>query len=166
MDTQEKVDSLWIAPRVCLMPLVQIQQVKKYFGQKQALGGLSLQLEKGEQYAVCGESGSGKSTLLYLMGGLDRPSSGEIIVNGQNLCSMNDERLALHRNRFVCFVFQFLFLLSSMNCLDNILLSGRITGMKKDTLQKKAEEMIYEFKKSFRTSQKAGPGTILHIGRL
>ena len=124
--------------------LVKIQQVKKYFGHKQALGGLSLQLEKGEQYAVCGESGSGKSTLLYLMGGLDRPSSGEIIINGQNLCSMNDERLALHRNRFVGFVFQFHFLLSSMNCLDNILLPGRIAGMKRDPLQKTAEEMADE----------------------
>ncbi|MCY4523156.1 MAG: ABC transporter ATP-binding protein [Halobacteriovoraceae bacterium] len=111
------------------MALVQFKDVKKYYGPHKAHSGVSLSLDANSQYVVCGASGSGKSTLLYLMGGLDRPTAGSIEVDGRELSSFDDEALAAHRNRFIGFVFQFHFLLSSMNCLDNILLPGRIAGV-------------------------------------
>ena len=123
------------------MVLVELESVKKSFGPHCALAGVSLGLDRDCQYVICGASGSGKSTLLYLMGGLDRPSSGSIVVGGKNLSKMSDEALAGYRNRFVGFVFQFHFLLSSMNCLDNVLLPGRIAGVEINPLLQFVKEL-------------------------
>lgn len=108
------------------MTLIQIKNIKKSFGSFQALKDVSLNFTQGEHYAIKGSSGSGKSTLLYLLGGLDRPSSGEIFIEEEKLFDMNDADLSIYRNRYVGFVFQFHFLLSSLNCLDNILLPAQI----------------------------------------
>ena len=108
------------------MSFVRIENVKKDFSGVEVLKGISFDLKKGKQYVVRGPSGSGKSTLFYLLGGLDRPSSGNIFIGEKNLYQMDDEELASFRNKFVGFVFQFHFLLPSMNCKDNILLPARI----------------------------------------
>lgn len=110
------------------MSFVVVKDVKKTFAKAHALNGVTVEFEAGEQYVIKGASGSGKSTLLYLIGGLDRASSGEISVGGKNLFKLGDESLALYRNNFVGFIFQFHFLLPSMNCLDNILLPAKIGG--------------------------------------
>lgn len=102
----------------------------KEYGQFKALGGVSLTFNKGGHYAIQGASGSGKSTLLYLLGGLDRASSGSIFFEGKELGKMNDASLARYRNRVVGFVFQFHFLLPSMTCQENILLPARLAGLK------------------------------------
>jgi lipoprotein-releasing system ATP-binding protein len=99
----------------------------KSFSNTKVLKGINLKVEKGEQYVIKGASGSGKSTLLYLLGGLDRPDSGVISVNGESLNNYSDEQLAQYRNEKIGFVFQFHFLLSSMNCLDNILLPASLS---------------------------------------
>ncbi len=117
------------------MSFVEVKDVKKTFAKAHALNGVTVDFEAGEQYVIRGASGSGKSTLLYLIGGLDRASSGEISVGGKNLFTLGDEALALYRNNFVGFIFQFHFLLPSMNCLDNILLPAKIGG--KDTAKAK-----------------------------
>lgn len=109
--------------------IIKIENVKKTYTKSQALRGVSITMHEGEEYLIRGASGSGKSTLLYLLGGLERPSEGKVIVNQKNLVDLSDEDLALYRNRYVGFVFQFHFLLSSMNCLDNILLPSRLGGM-------------------------------------
>ena len=106
--------------------IVLIKNVKRWYGNSHALNGVNLSLLEREEYVIQGASGSGKSTLLYLLGGLDRPTDGEVIVNNQNLALLSDEDLAIYRNRYVGFVFQFHFLLPSMNCLDNILLPTRL----------------------------------------
>jgi ABC-type lipoprotein export system ATPase subunit len=106
--------------------ILSLNNVKKWYGNSHALNGVTLTLQAGEEYVIRGASGSGKSTLLYLLGGLDRPTEGEVIVDGKNLAILDDEELALYRNTYVGFVFQFHFLLPSMNCLDNILLPGRL----------------------------------------
>ncbi len=111
------------------MALVQIKNVSKNFGKVNALTSIDTHFEEGKHYVIRGASGSGKSTLLYLIGGLDRPSSGDIIVAGKNISRLGDEELASYRNRFVGFVFQFHFLLPTMNCMDNILLPSRIGGI-------------------------------------
>ncbi|MBL7664892.1 MAG: ABC transporter ATP-binding protein [Bacteriovoracaceae bacterium] len=127
------------------MSLIELSGVFKSFGQTQVLNAVNLQIDKGEQCALVGASGSGKSTLLYLLGGLDRPSQGVIKVDGKDLSKMNDSDLAVYRNQFVGFVFQFHFLLPSMSCLNNILLPTRIGGgdiqESKKTSEKLAETL-------------------------
>jgi ABC-type lipoprotein export system ATPase subunit len=112
------------------MSFLKVENVTKVYGQLKALNGLNLNFEKGKQYAIVGASGSGKSTLLYLMGGLDQPSQGDICIEGRSLKEMSDKELAQYRNEMVGFVFQFHFLLPSMNCMNNILLPSRI-GMRR-----------------------------------
>ena len=109
--------------------IIEIRNVKKCFDNFHALNGVSYKLSTCEKYVIKGASGSGKSTLLYLLGGLDRPTEGEIIVDGKDLASLSDKELAKYRNLFVGFVFQFHFLLPSMNCLNNILLPSHIAGL-------------------------------------
>ena len=91
-------------------------------------------MNEGEEYLIRGASGSGKSTLLYLLGGLDRPTEGSVVVNQKNLNSLSDDELALYRNRYIGFVFQFHFLLPSMNCLDNLLLPARLAGLSSEEI--------------------------------
>ncbi len=112
------------------MSLVEIKGLEKKYGKTQVLRGINISLEENEQCALVGSSGSGKSTLLYLLGGLERADNGTIEIGNQNLEKMSDENLAYFRNRYVGFVFQFHFLLSSMNCLNNILLPARIGNVK------------------------------------
>lgn len=112
-----------------MIPLIEIQNVTRQFGEFRALNDLNLNLYAGHEYVIQGASGSGKSTLLYLLGGLDKANSGKILVDKKNIFELTEEELALYRNRFVGFVFQFHFLLPSMTCLDNILLPGRLSGL-------------------------------------
>ena len=123
------------------MSFIILSNVEKSFGQTKVLSHLNLRIESKELVAIRGASGSGKSTLLYLLGGLDHPTSGKVIIDNKNLTSMNDEELAFFRNSNVGFVFQFHFLLPSMNCRDNILLPGRIGGKNLDTIEKEIEEL-------------------------
>lgn len=118
------------------MSLITLTNIEKHYGSVQVLNNINLSIESGELVALRGASGSGKSTLLYLLGGLDSPSNGNICVNHKDLTLLNDEELAQYRNTHVGFVFQFHFLLPSMNCLDNILLSARIGGHKVKNVEK------------------------------
>ena len=118
------------------MSLVKVENVHKSFNKVHALAGVSLTLENDAKYVIQGASGSGKSTLLYLMGGLDRPTKGMISIEGKNLSEYDDESLALYRNIYVGFVFQFHFLLPSMTCKNNILLPSKINGEKLVDLEK------------------------------
>lgn len=110
------------------MSFIRLEKVEKNFGKTKVLRGISFTIQDRELVSIRGASGSGKSTLLYLLGGLDTPSSGSVIIDNQNLTSKSDEELAQFRNSSVGFVFQFHFLLPSMTCRDNILLPGRIGG--------------------------------------
>ncbi len=123
------------------MALIEVRSVVKSYGKLKALDKLSLNFEERSQYAIQGASGSGKSTLLYLIGGLDRPSKGSIVVEGSNLADLGDQELAEYRNRFVGFVFQFHFLLPSMNCLKNILLPAEIGGRETSCLRKNVVDL-------------------------
>jgi lipoprotein-releasing system ATP-binding protein len=110
------------------MSFIQLNELKRHYGSVKAVNGVSLSFDQGEQCAIQGASGSGKSTLLYLLGGLDRPSSGEIFIEGEALSRLSDQGLAEYRNRWVGFVFQFHFLLPSMSAWENILLPAKIGG--------------------------------------
>ncbi|MFA5583479.1 MAG: ABC transporter ATP-binding protein [Bacteriovoracaceae bacterium] len=110
------------------MSFIRLENVEKKFGQTSVLQGINLEIADRELVAIRGASGSGKSTLLYLLGGLDVPTTGNVIINNKNLSKLSDKNLADFRNQNVGFVFQFHFLLPSMTCLDNILLPARISG--------------------------------------
>ncbi len=123
-------------------PIIKIENVKKFYKQSRALNGVTFTMNEGEEYLIRGASGSGKSTLLYLLGGLDRPSEGQVIVNQKNLADLSDEDLAIYRNRYVGFVFQFHFLLPSMNCLNNLLLPARLAGLSNAETQLVQERVV------------------------
>jgi lipoprotein-releasing system ATP-binding protein len=118
------------------MSFIRLEQVEKSFGKTKVLQGINLEVDEKELVALRGASGSGKSTLLYLLGGLDRASTGKVLVNNKNLASMTDEELASFRNNSVGFVFQFHFLPPSMTCKENILLPGRIGGHEMSKVEK------------------------------
>lgn len=112
------------------MSFIKVENIYKSFGSTQVLNGISFEVNQGDQVALQGMSGSGKSTLLYILGGLDTATSGEIEIDNLKIENLSDEELAIFRNQSVGFVFQFHFLLPSMNCLDNMLLPAKIGGVK------------------------------------
>ena len=126
-----------------MKPFIQLQGVTKEYGQTRVLRGLDLEIAKGELVAIRGASGSGKSTLLYLLGGLERPNHGNVIISGQSLVGLDDETLANYRNNSVGFIFQFHFLLPSLNALGNILLPARIAGKLTPEVEKRALELCH-----------------------
>lgn len=122
------------------MSFIEVNNVFKSYGNTEVLRGISLKIEQGTQCAIQGMSGSGKSTLLYILGGLDQSQKGEVIVGGQNLSTLNDEALAKFRNKSVGFVFQFHFLLPSLNCMENILLPAKLGNFSLKDIKKRVNE--------------------------
>ena len=118
------------------MKILEVKNLRKEYGQGEtlvkALDGVNLSVEKGEFLAVVGSSGSGKSTLLHMMGGLDVPTSGEVIVDGRNLAKMKDEQLTIFRRRNIGFVFQSYNLVPMLNVMENITLPVGLDGKKAD----------------------------------
>ena len=114
------------------MSILQTIDLKKYYGTEpnitRALDGVSLAVEQGEFVAVVGTSGSGKSTLLNMMGGLDIPTSGSVIVRGQELAKKNDEELTIFRRRNIGFIFQNYNLVPILNVYENIVLPVELDG--------------------------------------
>lgn len=106
------------------------------------LTAVNLQVMPGEMIAIVGASGSGKSTLLHLLGGLDRPSSGEVIVAGQNLAQLNEKAKSRLRNHSLGFVYQFHHLLPEFTALENVCIPLLIRGLKTDETVSRAKEMI------------------------
>lgn len=108
------------------------KNLKKYYGEKdtltKALDGVNLQVEKGEFLAVVGASGSGKSTLLHMLGGLDIPTSGDVIVEGKKLADLSSEELTIFRRRQIGFVFQNYNLVPILNSYENIVLPIELDG--------------------------------------
>jgi lipoprotein-releasing system ATP-binding protein len=110
----------------------------------EVLKGIDLAVEPGELVAVVGPSGSGKSTLLHLLGALDKPDRGVVVIGGQRLAGLSGARLAGFRNRMIGFVFQFHQLLPDFTALENVLLPGRIAGSEPRRLLARAEDLLAE----------------------
>lgn len=108
------------------MEMLKVENLTKIYGKGTtkvvALDNVSLTVEKGEFVAIVGASGSGKSTLLHLIGGVDRPTSGKVYINGQDIFALNDDKLAIFRRRHVGLIYQFYNLLPILNVKENILL--------------------------------------------
>lgn len=126
------------------MSILQTTDLKKYYGSEpnitRALDGVNFSVEEGEFVAVVGTSGSGKSTLLHMMGGLDTPTSGSVMIQSKELAKMNEEQLAIFRRRNIGFVFQNYNLIPMLNVYENIILPVELDG---DTVdQKFADEVV------------------------
>ena len=122
--------------------MISIENLTKSFGDLQVLKGVSLNIKKGEVISIVGPSGAGKTTLLQLIGTLDRPSSGTICFNGEELGKMNESRLATFRNRHIGFVFQFHQLLPEFTALENIIIPALIAGRKRKEAENEAMELL------------------------
>ena len=118
------------------MTVLETRDLKKYYGAGdtlvKALDGVDLQVENGEFVAIVGTSGSGKSTLLHMLGGLDRPTSGSVTVDGKNIFSLKDEALTIFRRRKIGFVFQSFNLVPVLTVRENIVLPIQLDGGKVD----------------------------------
>jgi len=119
------------------MTILETQDLKKYYGTGdttvKALDGINLTVENGEFVAIVGTSGSGKSTFLHMLGGLDRPSSGTVIVDGKPIFALKDEELTIFRRRKIGFVFQNYNLVPVLNVYENIVLPIQLDGNEPDT---------------------------------
>ena len=118
------------------MGIVEAREIKKYYGSGEArvkaLDGISLSVRKGEFVAIVGSSGSGKTTLLNMLGGLDGPDSGEVIIDGKRLNDFSDDELTVFRRRKIGFIFQQYNLLPMLNVWENIILPVKMDGLKAD----------------------------------
>ncbi len=110
----------------------------------EVLKGIDLEIYEGEIVAIMGPSGVGKSTLLHILGVLDRPSSGRVLINGVDIFHFNDSALADYRNKTVGFVFQFHHLLPEFSALENVMLPGMIAGINQSIIRKRAIELLTE----------------------
>ena len=126
--------------------MITLTQVSKVFEGKRkakALENISLQVGRGELVAIVGPSGSGKSTLLNLIGGLDRPTSGSIAIEGQNLADLPDDDLTRVRRDKIGFIFQFFNLLPTLNCLENVALPLHLRRWTRPKIQERAKELLH-----------------------
>ena len=114
------------------MELMQIQHLSKVYGQGEnqvrAVDDISFTVEKGEFLAIIGPSGSGKSTLLHILGGVDRPTSGKVFVDGQDVYAQNEDQLAIFRRRQVGLIYQFYNLIPVLNVGENMTLPVLMDG--------------------------------------
>ncbi len=106
------------------------------------LNGINITIEKGEMVAVTGESGAGKSTLLHILGGLDKPTRGEVFIGSINLGSKTERELALLRNKKIGFVFQFHYLLDDFTALENVMMPLLVAGKPSKDAKKRAELIL------------------------
>src|SRR5881628_2161956 len=125
--------------------MIWLTHVSKIFDGKRkatALEDIDLQIDKGHMVSIVGPSGSGKSTLLNLIGGLDRPTSGDIRIDGENLSELSDDDLTRVRRDKIGFVFQFFNLLPTLNCLENVALPLHLRKWPRKKIEERAKELL------------------------
>ena len=144
------------------MNILSVRNLKKYYNTGEntvkALDGIDLDICKGEFLAVVGTSGSGKSTLLHMLGGLDNPTSGEVIIDGKNISGLSRDELTVYQRRKIGFVFQNYNLLPLMNVYENIVLPIKLDGIKPDNdyIEEILKLLKLEDKKYFMPNQLSG----------
>ncbi len=121
--------------------MIQVKQVYKQYGELMVLKGIDLHINKSEILCITGSSGAGKTTLLQLMGSLDRPTRGEILIHGVAINALSSKNAANFRNQKIGFVFQFHHLLPEFDALENICIPALIKGDRNNDARKKAEEL-------------------------
>ena len=122
--------------------MIEIKGVTKSFGSLQVLKGIDLCIEKGEIVSIVGPSGAGKTTLLQILGTLDKPDSGSVVVDGIETSTLSTNKLSEFRNKHLGFVFQFHQLLPEFTATENIMIPAYIAGMKNKEAYNRAEELL------------------------
>ena len=122
--------------------MIEIRNITKSFGSLQVLKGISLHINKGEVVSIVGPSGAGKTTSLQIMGTLDKPDQGEIVIDGIDVSRMSTKKLSDFRNTHIGFIFQFHQLLPEFTAIENIMIPAFIAGKSHREAKKKAEELL------------------------
>ena len=134
--------------------MIQLEGITKSFGSLHVLKGIDLTINKGEVVSIVGPSGAGKTTLLQIMGTLDKPDSGRIVLNGTEVNRLKGKELSAFRNKEIGFVFQFHQLLPEFTALENVMIPALIQGVSASEAKKKAREMLDFLGLSERASHK------------
>jgi lipoprotein-releasing system ATP-binding protein len=122
--------------------MIEIRNIKKSFGSLEVLKGIDLTIEKGEVVSIVGPSGAGKTTLLQIMGTLDQPDAGSVLINDIDTTQLSQKKLSDFRNRHIGFVFQFHQLLPEFTALENIMIPAYIAGASNKAARQRAEELL------------------------
>jgi len=140
--------------------MIQVRNLNKSFqggmGEVTVLRGIDLDIARGERVAVVGASGAGKTTLMHILGGLDRPSQGEVFFEGQDILSLKGQELDRFRNSTIGFVFQFHQLLPEFSALENVMMPALIAGQRRRSAAETAEELLGEVGLGHRLTHKPG----------
>lgn len=134
--------------------MIQLEGITKSFGRLQVLKGIDLEIAKGEVVSIVGPSGAGKTTLLQIMGTLDKPDSGRIVLNGTEVNRLKEKELSAFRNREIGFVFQFHQLLPEFTAVENVMMPALIQGQPMGTARKEALDILAFLGLSERASHK------------
>ena len=122
--------------------MIEVQDIHKSFGALEVLKGVNLRVKKGEIVAIVGKSGAGKTTLLQIIGTLDRPTKGKVLIEGNDVFALNDRDLAAFRNRHIGFIFQFHQLLPEFTALENVCIPAMIARGKESDYRPRAEKLL------------------------
>ena len=122
--------------------MIEVKEIEKSYGSLQVLKKVSLTIERSKVVTIVGPSGAGKSTLLHIVGTLDRPDRGEVVIDGVNLSQLNDDKLAEFRNRHIGFVYQFHHLLPEFTALENVAMPALIAGKNRKEAFGRANELL------------------------
>ena len=122
--------------------MIEVRDITKSFGSLQVLKGINLQINKGEVVSIVGPSGAGKTTLLQIIGTLDKPDNGTVIVDGVDVGGLSAKKLSDFRNQHLGFVFQFHQLLPEFTAIENVMIPAYIAGTKHAEARKRAEELL------------------------
>ncbi|MCW3076996.1 MAG: Lipoprotein-releasing system ATP-binding protein LolD [Bacteroidetes bacterium] len=134
--------------------MIVAKNIHKKYNDLEILKGVYLEINQGEVVSIVGTSGAGKTTLLTILGTLDRPNTGEVHINNENVFRLNDKKLAAFRNQNIGFVFQFHQLLPEFTAMENICIPALIAKKSKKDAEKKAEELLSFFNLKERASHK------------
>lgn len=134
--------------------MIETQGITKSFGNLQVLKGIDLRVDKGEVVAIVGPSGAGKTTLLQIIGTLDTPDGGQLLINGIDTGRLSERELSAFRNRNIGFVFQFHQLLPEFTAIENVMIPALIGGTKASDVKKRAKEILSFMKLSDRMEHK------------
>lgn len=134
--------------------MIKITDIEKSYGTLKVLKGINLEIQKSEITTIVGASGAGKSTLLHLIGTLDKPDHGEILIEDISIFNLNDKQLSAYRNKNIGFVFQFHHLLPEFTAVENVALPSLIAGESRKVAMQKAKELLHFLKLEDRMQHK------------
>ena len=134
--------------------MIEVKNIHKSFGTLEVLKGVDLTVEKGEIVSIIGKSGAGKTTLLQIIGTLDKPDAGNVMIDGVDVLALKEKELADFRNRHIGFIFQFHQLLPEFNALENVMMPAMIARMPEKEAEKRAVQLLTELGMAERLTHK------------